>query len=225
MDHEPSELSRERAVSPEPSSTRAYPYNLEDSSSRKRQRVSRGDSPSKSAETIGESGSAPPSTPPRNEGIRTELETAPPRTPSRNHTILPPPEPNSSRVTINLRTQRAQEDIPSSPVSPSTPSKMVHGGDDTDMRVSVESESDADALSTVPPIETPSSTASLTGSPTIELIPVSEDDADYEDISPGVAVFEEDPVTSDPILEFPYLESQTLIDAVHQIVRYFQSGE
>jgi ubiquitin carboxyl-terminal hydrolase 34 len=222
MDHETTELSRERAVSSEPCSTRANPYNNDDSSSRKRQRVSRGDSRSRSEETNGESSSAPPSTPPQDEErTKIELDTAPPHTPSRIQRDFPPPEPTSSRVTINLRTQRALEDIPSSPVSPPTPSKMVSGGEDSGTRVSVESESDA--LSTVPPIETPSSSPSPSGSPTIELIQISEDDAEYEEISP--AVFDGSPVTGDPIFDFPYLENQSLVDAVRKIARFFQCGE
>jgi ubiquitin carboxyl-terminal hydrolase 34 len=222
MDHESSELSRERAVSSEPCSTRAYPYNHDESSSRKRQRVSRGDSRGRSEETHGESSSAPPSTPPQDEErTKTELETAPPHTPPRMKADFLPPEPTSSRVTINLRTQRGLEDIPSSPVSPPTPSRMVNGGEDTGMRVSVESESDA--LSTVPLIETPSSSPSPSGSPTIELIQISEDDAEYDGISP--AVFDGSPVTSDPVLDFPYLENHTLVEAVRKIARFLQYGK
>jgi ubiquitin carboxyl-terminal hydrolase 34 len=100
---------------------------------------------------------------------------------------------------------------------------MVNDGEDTGTRVSVESESDA--LSTVPPIETPSSSPSPPGSPTIELIPISEDDAEYEDISPAMAVFEGDAVTSDPMLDFPYLENQSLVEAVRKIARFLQYGE
>ncbi|RDL38126.1 Cysteine proteinase [Venustampulla echinocandica] len=227
-DHKPTELSRERAASSEPCSTRPNPFDETETSSRKRQRVSRGGSRSQSVDTSRNSdiGSPSRSRSPRAGSTSTstssEADPALPRTPTRIPSKSPLPEPTSSRVTINLRTARPLESIPSSPPSPTTPSKMVDGGEDSGTRVSVGSESDADALSAIPPIETPSSSPSATGSPTIELVPISEDDEDFEGRSPPVAIFDGDAVLSDPMPDFPYLGDDSLVDGARKVARYLQ---
>ncbi|KAG9232040.1 ubiquitin C-terminal hydrolase-like protein [Amylocarpus encephaloides] len=220
MDREASEPSRERVVSSEPCPTRAKPFdNEKENSSRKRQRVSRGESRSISMD--GESDSLPGSGAlQKKEGTQPDDNPRTPRTPARVSPQLLPAEPTSSRVTINLRTTQALESIPSSPPSPITPSKMGNGGEDIGTRVSVESESDA--LSTVPAIETPSSSPSAIGSPEIELVPMSDDERDYGRGSPPVAIFDGDEMVADPMLDFPYLADQSLVDATRHISRFFQ---
>ncbi|KAH6668875.1 ubiquitin C-terminal hydrolase-like protein [Halenospora varia] len=226
MDHDPAELSRERAVSSEPCSTRPNPFEAENGSARKRRRFSRGGSRSRSVDTARDSDIVPDSRTLREDIQKSDIDIdpAPPRTPTRIPSDHPPPEPTSSRVTINLRTARPLESIPSSPPSPATPSKMVNGGEDGGTRFSVESESDA--LSTVADaaLETPSSSPSPVGSPEIELITINEDDGDYESQSPPVVTIDADEY-GDPMLDFPYLGDESLVSAVQKVSRFLQYDE
>lgn len=158
----------------------------------------------------------------REENPKAEADP-PPSTPTREPSEQPTAEPTSSRVTINLRTNRPFEAIPSSPPSPSTPSKMVHGADDAGTRISVESESDA--LSTIPPIETPSSSPSPIGSPEVELVAIGEDDSDFNNDELPVAIINEDAVYLDPMANFPYFaEGETLVNTVGRVARFLQYG-
>jgi len=67
---------------------------------------------------------------------------------------------------------------------------MINEGEDAGTRISVESESDA--LSTIPAIETPSSSPSPIGSPTVELVVQSEDELDFGGHDPPVAIIDDD---------------------------------
>jgi ubiquitin carboxyl-terminal hydrolase 34 len=96
---------------------------------------------------------------------------------------------------------------------------MVHGADDAGTRISVGSESDA--LSTIPPIETPSSSASPIGSPQVELV----DDLDFINDDPPVAIIDDDSVYLDPMLNFPYnAEGETLASTIGRLARFLQYG-
>lgn len=102
---------------------------------------------------------------------------------------------------------------------------MARGGHDTGTRISVESESDA--LSTIPAMETPSSSPSESGSPQVEL--VQEDDADFEAEPPVAAIInsddEEDLTYNDPMLSFPYYsDGEALTSTVNRVSRYFHYG-
>jgi len=216
-------VSPKRAVSSEPCSTRPNPFDDNDQSSRKRQRLSRGGSRSRSVDTARASDITEPM-PPREE--TTEMPTDPPSPPP----STPPPktiehlpsEPTSSRVTINLRTAQPLDPIPSSPPSPSTPSKMINDGEDTGAGMSVESESDV--LSTVPAVDTPSSSPSAVGSPQIELV-VSEDDQDFGKESPPVAIIGEDEIFQDPMQTFPYAqEGEPLAATAKRLSTFIQYG-
>jgi ubiquitin carboxyl-terminal hydrolase 34 len=99
---------------------------------------------------------------------------------------------------------------------------MVNGREDAATRVSVESESDA--LSTIPAIETPSSSPSESGSPTIELVTISEDGGDFGSRSPPVAILNGDTMFSDPMMDFPFLGDESLVDAVGTLKHYMQYG-
>ncbi|EKD21222.1 uncharacterized protein L3040_000736 [Drepanopeziza brunnea f. sp. 'multigermtubi'] len=205
-----------RATSSEPCSGPGRPNPFDDTdeeqSSRKRQRVSRGRSRSRSADTARGDDSHPHYHPlpepmsSRDGSNEADPDPSLPSTPARISTELPA-EPNSSRVTINLRTNRNLEPIPSSPPSPSptSPSRMPNGGGQDIARVSVESESDG--LSTVPAIETPSSSPSAGGSPRIELVPMDEDEDAY----------------LDPMSTFPYTsDSGTALLALDRISNFFK---
>jgi ubiquitin carboxyl-terminal hydrolase 34 len=102
---------------------------------------------------------------------------------------------------------------------------MVDGGEDLGTRISVESESDA--LSTIPAIETPSSSPSPMGSPTVELVVQSEDDSDFGGQDPPVAIIDDDSdsVYLDPLASFPYwAEGETLINTLVRVARFLQYG-
>ncbi len=152
---------------------------------------------------------------------KAEPEPTLPSTPTRTPSEPPPAEPTSSRVTINLRTNRTLESIPSSPPSPTSPSKMLNGGGNNNTaRLSVESESDA--LSTIPAIETPSSSPSAASSPQVELVNMDDDDPEH---NPTVELIDDDDVYHDFMLTFPYREpDETALMASKRINHFFQSG-
>ena len=159
------------------------------------------------------------------EGNPKAEELPPPSTPTREPSELPTAEPTSSRVTINLRTNRILEAIPSSPPSPSTPSKMVHAADDAGTRVSVESESDAPSNQ---PIVTPSSSASGGSlSPQVELVSIGEDDSDFNNDDPPVAIINDDSVYFDPLTTFPYhaVVEESLAATVRRLAHFVQFGK
>jgi ubiquitin carboxyl-terminal hydrolase 34 len=214
------EAPRERAISSEPCSGRPNPFDdVTEQVSRKRQRVSRGGSRSRSVDTARDTDVVPDSMLLR-EGNHKAESDPPPSTPIREPSDPPTAEPTSSRVTINLRTNRPLEAIASSPPSPSTPSKMVHGADDAGTRISIESESDA--LSTIPPIETPSSSASPLGSPQVELV---QDASDFDNDDLPVAIINDKSVYLDPMVNFPYnAEGETLPNTVARLGRFLQFG-
>jgi len=216
------ELPRERAISSEPCSGRPNPFDdVTEQTSRKRQRVSRGGSRSRSVDTARHLDIVQDSMLLRDGNTKAEPEAdLPPSTPTRQLLEEPPAEPTSSRVTINLRTNRPLEVIPSSPPSPS---KMPNGADDTGTRISIESESDA--LSTIPPIETPSSSPSPIGSPQVELVTIDEDDSDFANQDPPVAIIDDDTVFLDPMANFPYYaEGETINNTLTRVSRFLQYG-
>ncbi|KAF8857285.1 ubiquitin C-terminal hydrolase-like protein [Acephala macrosclerotiorum] len=222
------EAPRERAISSEPCSGRPNPFDDNtDQTSRKRQRTSRGGSRSRSVDTVPVGASAGDSQMSSTSSLqgettstRAEVDPLAPSTPTRASSEQPSVEPTSSRVTINLRTNRPLDPIPSSPPSPTTPSKMPNGADDNGARASIESESDA--LSTVPAVETPSSSPSSTGSPLIEEVHQVEDDVSEYEHDPVVAFLDQD-AYMDPLTTFPYFsEGEALTQTVRRLARYFQ---
>jgi ubiquitin carboxyl-terminal hydrolase 34 len=80
--------------------------------------------------------------------------------------------------------------------------------------------------------ETPSSTSSVvadTGSPEIELVSVNEEESDYGNRSPQVAIIGDEEnllLDNDPILDFPYrIPTEPLPAAVRKIAQFFEYGE
>lgn len=153
--------------------------------------------------------------------MQSEPGPAPPHTPTRNASEPPQPEPNSSRVTINLRTARPLDTIPSSPQSPVRPTKMTNGGEDAGIRISTGSGSDV--LSTVPAIETPISSPSALGSPEIEILTVHDDDG-FITQGPSVAIIggDED-LFEEAVLDFPYRDDEeSPLNAAKRVAQFFQ---
>jgi ubiquitin carboxyl-terminal hydrolase 34 len=84
-------------------------------------------------------------------------------------------------------------------------------------------ESESDVLSTTPAVETPSSSPSAVGSPHIELI--TEDDQDFGDQSPPVAIIGEDEIFGDPMENFPYAqEGEPLVSTTKRLIAFIQHG-
>ena len=99
---------------------------------------------------------------------------------------------------------------------------MVEGSEDVRTGLSVESGSDV--LSTAPAVETPSSSASAAGSPRIELV-VSEDEPDFQNQTPPVAIIGEDEVYSDPMETFPYAQpGESLVSTTKRLCSFIQYG-
>ena len=147
---------------------------------------------------------------------------APPHTASR-HGSDPPPQPNSSRITINLRTVQPLDSVRSSPQTPATPSKMINGGEDANARV--RSESESDVLSTLPTIETPTTSSSVLGSPEIEVLTVhDDDDEDFVHQGPPVSIINEDEDPFEVVLfDWPfYGDGETPLSSLKRISNHIQ---
>ncbi|KAK0118696.1 hypothetical protein ONS96_011784 [Cadophora gregata f. sp. sojae] len=224
------ESPRERAISSEPCSGRPNPFDdITEHSARKRQRVSLGGSSrSRSVDTVQDADIPPDSMSlPGDSEIEIDkaeasTQSEPPSTPPNNAADSLPAEPTSSRVTINLRTNRSIESIPSSPTSPASPSKMPDGGGQDTARVSVESESDA--LSTIPAIETPSSTPSAVSSPQVELVNMDDDDSDFANQEPQLAIMDDHYI--DVMYNFPYRgREETALAASQRVASFLQQDD
>jgi ubiquitin carboxyl-terminal hydrolase 34 len=220
MDLESAELSRERAVSSEPCSTRPNPFGEHEPSARKRQRVSSGGSRSRSVDATRESSRTLSSSPPPVVGSAMERISQPPQTPPHPVANMPATEPTSSRVTINLRSTRPPELSSSPPVSPTTPSRIVEQAADTKMSIEP---LDEDVVPE-PAVETPTTSSSPDGSPEIELV-VSED----EEQTPPVAIIEDDELLLesdlDPMSQFPYSSiTEPLRNVVLKIEKFLEYG-
>ncbi|KAF7921904.1 uncharacterized protein EAE97_011195 [Botrytis byssoidea] len=203
MDQDSVKSSPERAVSSEPCSTHPLPFDdSEQHSARKRQKTSRSGSRSRSVDTTQALDILPDSMSSHKDNIDGHHHPLPPSTPTRPTTAHSQAGPTSSQVTINLRTpqHRLESPSPTSP-SPMSQSNIPNTMEDEVTRISIESESDV--LSTVPAsvIETPSSSPSATGSPEVELVPISSDDPER---SPTLAIINEEEVFPDPLNHFPY---------------------
>jgi ubiquitin carboxyl-terminal hydrolase 34 len=222
MDPDSAALSRERAASSEPCSTRPNPFDDNNGpAARKRQRTSRGGSRSRSVDTATAMDTTPDSMPSVEESPGPELDAAPPRTPS-SPTQGSSPEPTSSKVTINLRTAPPRGSI-SSPRSPTPPSKMAPGSPEDEARQSIESGSDE--LSTIPAGESPSSSSMAPESPEIEVVTINEDGEEFANRSPPLAIIDEDELFVDPILNFPYNgDGESLANTVKRLAHFIQFG-
>lgn len=227
MELESPELSRERAVSSEPCSTRLNPFDEDEHSARKRQRISGGGSRSRSVDAARVKTARQLSATPEEgtDGAKGDLQ--PPQTPTRSALMKPAAEPTSSRVTINLRSTRPVESSPSVPPSPETPSKMV--GQNAGLQVNIDQGSEA--ISLKPHSGTSSSSSSVLqdiGSPDVELISVNEE-SEFGNRSPPVAIIEDDEdesnLDSDPMLDFPFRGDEALPVTARKIARYLEFGK
>ena len=88
-----------------------------------------------------------------------------------------------------------------------------------------------EAMSTKPQTGTPSSSSSVlqdTGSPDIELISVNEDESEFGNPSPQVAIIDDGDeinLDGDPLLDFPFRGDEPLPVTARKIARYLEYGK
>ena len=83
-------------------------------------------------------------------------------------------------------------------------------------------ESESDALSTIPVIETPSSSPSAASSPQVELVNMHDEESDQD---PTVELLDDDDVYLDFMLTFPYRDPlETALMASKRVNHFFQNG-
>lgn len=229
--------SRERAVSSEPCSTRPNPFDEDDLSSRKRRRTSLTDSRGRSVDTD-------QATPPEQATTASPLELsadqapgamvdterpATPRTPEQTADRAPAP-PMSGRVTLNLRSgQRPLEAIPSSPVSPSREaSDSPLRAENVKMSVEDTETTEMADPALDPTVDQPASSdwePEDGASPaTLELLPHTDDDddLDFDDGEPAVAIIRDGSLRPDPTENVPYHDAaqETLADTIVRLSQY-----
>lgn len=211
-----------RASSSEPSSTRPNPFDDSDIASRKRRRTSASveslnqlpDNSSTSA-TLDEYDEEE-----SDSAVKMDSDPATPKTPERASSSADhPPDPPSSRITINLRNDRLSDNSSSSPSHQLKRCDTSVDGQNTTHRAT---ENEVDLVR-----ESPGSHSSspASGSPRVELIQELED----EDIDLGTPV-ESVPLVGqnqylvDPIERFPYKDSQEhLFETAQRLVSYIST--
>lgn len=89
-------------------------------------------------------------------------------------------------------------------------------------------ESGSDDLSTIPAVESPSSSSRAPESPEIEIVAINEDGDDgdsFANRSPPLAIIDENELFIDPYLSFPYnTQNETLVDTVKRLAHFLQYG-
>lgn len=98
---------------------------------------------------------------------------------------------------------------------------MAPGGPENEARQSIESGSDE--LSTIPAVESPSSSSMAPESPEIEVVAINEDGEEFASRSPPLAIIDEDELFVDPILSFPYNgDGESLVNTVKRLAHFIQ---
>lgn len=230
---------RERAVSSEPCSTRANPFDDTDLSARKRRRTSlTSGSRSKSVDSIDSRPDLPttfedealPDSAMKVDSVPTDPNL--PQTPDRQlgpAETETPAEPLSSRVTINLRNApQSLDGVPASPISTGSPVPKSQEARGDDVRISVE-ESEVDMAAIEGAADnTPLSSTVDVGSPPVEVVAVQPDeDSDLEDPEPQVMILQDiDGALIDPTGSFPYHEAhESYPESAAKLTQYMASGK
>lgn len=222
MDLDSVEVPRNRAASSEPCSTRPNPFDDTERLSRKRQRVSRNASPSRSVDITKAAASSPETQ--ASETGHIDVEAEAPHTPTNK--IAFSTETTSSKVTINLRKAPKTNVESEIRVTPRSPSGMASISHDPTQPIISKGPCDDSLMANVP-TDTFSSSPSTMGSPKIEVITViDDDDDDFRDRSPPVAILDDSYILdTDPMEIFPFhAPTETLTNTVRRIVRFFEFG-
>lgn len=210
---------KERAVSPDPCSTRPNPFDDDGTSARKRRRTSlNGASPSRSAETTPESARAEAQRGSVDKDITMTMDsgTSAPHTPDRIEGEKQPPvsETRHTKITLNLKKgKQAAGSEPSSLLA----SPNGYGAQENGIRASVE-DSDADLSNASLYVADGASSGADMDNPPIEIL---DDDDDDDDQGPSQITILED---TDPISSFPYHTNQPLLQALHAICQHLPNG-
>lgn len=220
MDLDPLEPSQERATSSEPGSTRPKPFDDTDRTSRKRQRVNSGPKSSGSGEV--DALSSPNALTSQNgAAATTAIESSTHlHTPPFDHSYHIISAPNSSKVTLNLRTHKNMDGASPSKAAPPTTSKMPSP---TGMTRRL------DIGSAISGSDTGSSSSSTTlGSPKVEVVGDDENiDVEYPDDAAVAMIDDNNEVIPDvdPVLNFPYINpGETLTKVLRRLGVCFESG-
>lgn len=220
MDDELPDVPRERAVSSESCTTRANPFDDDERTPRKRQRVLSDDSPAMSADDSQASDTAGPR---HLNGMATAGGATAPQT--------PPPLPNTpqyptsaasiNKVTLNLKPPRSSPTNSSKSQSP-TPSHAPTYENASIGRTGMGRHASSEVVAIpTPDSETPGSSSAV-GSPEVHLI--IEDDSDDE--SPAVEIISDEGLLDVGLMEqFPYQNSdESLKSVLKRMALFFENG-
>ncbi|KAK4106515.1 hypothetical protein N658DRAFT_21639 [Parathielavia hyrcaniae] len=232
------DLSRDRAVSSEPCSTRPNPFDDSDLARKRRRTSLASGSRSRSVETLDSPTSSPvtgTSAPDlqNDSAMKIDSDLSIPTTPEQHHQHLNnelASEPRSSRVTINVRTpSRPPGPVPSSALSPSptgaTPPSAESPTDDQQL-------SPEKSEAAMPPngtsVDAPMPSRSDSGSPPIEIVSMSgEDDADFDD-DDSITMLDESgrSLPYDPTISFPFHDvTESYLETVIRLLQYLPTHE
>ena len=213
----------QRASSSEPSSIRPNPFDESGVPVPKRRRTSG------SAESLnqGPDNSSTSSTLDEEDedlsdiAVKMDSDPATPRTPEQaSSSVDPPTDPPSSKVTINLRTDKHSSNL-------SSPSRRRNSADvEIGDRDAVDSASDNEIDLVGGGGRSSQSSSPVSGSPAVELIQETDDEiVDVTTPAEGVVSVEQSPYV-DPAGDFPYHDAhETLTNTTHRLIEYLRSGK
>ena len=196
-------------------SARTNPFTDRDATtSRKRQKTSKSSLRSMSAETMVDLDLTTDSSSSSNKvDVRLSASPQTPPTVSSDQAV----EPTSSKVTINLRSRRASQDLSASPES------LIRAiGNKEGQRTSVET--DVDNISARSRVASPLASLSGSESPRIEVV-MMDGETDYNDELPVTIIGDEDEELEDLPEDFPgQRDGETTTQAIARVARYLQYG-
>ena len=222
MDIDPVDASPERATSSEPGSAgRPKPFDDTDRSSRKRQRINsglKGESDGVDALSSSNAGT------PRDDIADTRVieSSMQPQTPPSDQSNIASSAPNSSKVTLNLRSNKNYEAGLPNKAEPASPSKMSTPAHADRMYVAL-----AQGMKTGDSDISSASSSTTLGSPQVELVNYDED-IELEDQGIPVEMIDEDDeiiLDVDPVLSFPYNEqNESFVGTLRRIRNCWETG-
>lgn len=222
MDIDPVEASPDRATSSEPGSAgRPKPFDDTDRSSRKRQRINsglKGESDGVEAPSSSNAGTPRDDTG-ESRAIGSSIQ---PQTPPSDQSNIAGSASNSSKVTLNLRSNKHYEaGLPNKAV-PTSPSKMSTPAHADRMHVA-----SAQGIKTGDSEVSSASSSTTLGSPQVELVN-DDEDIELEDQGIPVEMIDEDDdiiLNVDPVLSFPYNEqNETFVGTLRRIRNCWETG-
>lgn len=222
MDTDPVEASPERATSSEPGSAgRPNPFDDTDRSSRKRQRINSGlKGESDGVDALSSSNACTPRDDTADsEAIKGSVQ---PQTPPSDQSNITGSAANSSKVTLNLRSNKNYEAGLPNKAELASPSKMAAPTDAHRMNVA-----SAQGMKTGDSDISSASSSTTLGSPQVELVN-DDEDIELEDQGIPVEMIDEDDeiiLDVDPVLSFPYNEqNESFVGTLRRIRNCWETG-